>query len=248
MIEILETTEDYNEVVILAKLYAQQVKVPLSGIVELWRAFDKWRTRIPKEKKEIIDQLTSTIEILRQQGKEELNRISQEKMAQRIRRKKGFILLEDALAAIEKVVQEAKKDISSRYGGPIAVVVMGVNFKVIAMEAMEEVMPISADLCVKKAYTALAGKEDTLEWEKEEKKGLDGRNFGDPNWVCFGGGVPVKKTNGQVIGAVGVSGRYSSKASISLQEGEEMQQLKSFPLQDHELAKIGAEYLEDLYK
>ena len=60
--------------------------------------------------------------------------------------------------------------------------------------------------------------------------------------------MPVKKTNGQVIGAVGVSGRYSSKASISLQEGEEMQQLKSFPLQDHELAKIGAEYLEDLYK
>ena len=247
----MNTTEDYNEVMILAKLYAQQdaqqVKVPLSGIVELWRAFDSWRARIPKGEKEVFRQLSNAIEILREQRREELGRISQEKMAQKIRRRKGVVLLEDALAAIKKIIQEAKKDMNSEYGGPIAVAVMGPNFQLIAMEAMEEVMPVSAELCVKKAYTALAGKKDTLEWEKEEKKGLDGRNFGDPNWICFGGGVPVKKTNGQTIGAIGVSGRYSSRASNSLKKDKDKQELRSFPPQDHELAKIGAEYLEDLY-
>ena len=56
--------------------------------------------------------------------------------------------------------------------------------------------------------------KDIGERIKHPEKGHDIAYFGDPNYVGWGGGIPVWK-NGEVVGAVAVSG-LSSAEDIAL--------------------------------
>lgn len=234
--ECRKTMQDHRKFLTLAEIYKRGAKVPLNGIPPLIEILEQERQECCAYPEELDPEgvIEQAIVALRKQEREDLLRISEDKKRKRIYRKENPILLEDAMRAIKEVIEAAKKDLGSEKGQPVAVAVMGSNFKLIAMAAMDGVMPVSVDLCIKKAYTALAGQRDTIEWEKEERTGLDGRNFADPNWTCFGGGVLVKGHNGKVIGAVGVSGRLSCRP-------KDME----IPPQDHELAKIAAKWLEE---
>jgi len=141
------------------------------------------------------------------------------------------ISLKAALSVIGFVVSLASQDLGKKEGGPIAVTLVGADGRRIASASMEGVMPVSVGLDENKAYTAILGQRSTLEWEE---KGLDGRNFTDTRFTCFGGGVPIK-IKGKIIGAVGVSGRHSSKKDLPADA----------PLQDHELALQGVKCLRD---
>lgn len=141
------------------------------------------------------------------------------------------ITLDHALRIVNLVVNEARRD----GGKPIAVTVVGADGRRIASASMDGVMPVSIGLAENKAYTAIQGQRPTLEWEEMK---LDGRNFTDPRFTCFGGGVPIMEdvptaVTGENIGAIGVSGRHSNRKGLP--DGD--------PLQDHELALLGADFL-----
>jgi len=127
----------------------------------------------------------------------------------------------------------AKKD-----GGlPISVVIVGVNPLVeIAKRSMNGAMPISSMLCWQKAYTTVMTKKDTIFWADWQAKGKCIDNFCDPNFTAFPGAKVIydPEEPKKVLGAIGVSGRNGRKETTDKL------------LQDHELAGLGARYLEEL--
>jgi len=78
--------------------------------------------------------------------------------------------------------------------------------------------PVSSiRIAMNKAWTAARERKSTQEIGEKVKhpeKGHDIAYYGDPNYVGWGGGIPVWK-NGQVVGAVAVSG-LSSNEDIGL--------------------------------
>jgi glc operon protein GlcG len=72
--------------------------------------------------------------------------------------------------------------------------------------------PISSiRMAINKAYTAARERKPTKEIGdkvRHPEKGHDIAYYGDPNYVGWGGGVPVWK-NGEVVGAIAVSGLSS---------------------------------------
>src|SRR5580700_8083321 len=78
--------------------------------------------------------------------------------------------------------------------------------------------PVSSiRIAMNKAWTAARERKPTREIGEKVKhpeKGHDISYYGDPNYVGWGGGIPVCK-NGEVVGAVAVSG-LSSNEDIAL--------------------------------
>jgi glc operon protein GlcG len=78
--------------------------------------------------------------------------------------------------------------------------------------------PVSSiRIAMNKAWTAARERKPTKEIGEKVKhpeKGHDIAYYGDPQYVGWGGGIPVWK-NGEVVGAVGVSG-LSSNEDIAL--------------------------------
>ena len=78
--------------------------------------------------------------------------------------------------------------------------------------------PVSSiQVAMNKAWTAARERKPTRdigEKVKHPEKGHDIAYYGDPKYVGWGGGIPVTK-NGQVVGAVAVSG-LSSNEDIAL--------------------------------
>lgn len=143
------------------------------------------------------------------------------------------ITLELALKTAEMIVAYAKKD----GGEPIAVTIVGVNpnFPIVTL-AMDGVMPKSPKLSWQKGYTSVMTIQDTIYWAKWQEKGKDIGNFCDQDITGFAGGVLIKDPkSGKIIGAIGVSGRKGYQQTVELK-------LK----QDHELAQLGAIYLEEI--
>lgn len=132
--------------------------------------------------------------------------------------------LDDALLIIGAIRREAEKAVSKDRDKPVAIAVIGLDGRLIAFAAMDGVTPVSIQLAINKAHTAIVGTRDTVEWEG---MGVDAQNFTDPQFTCFGGGVLIRDRKGKVVGAIGVSGRKSKK------------DVRGIP-QDHELADIGS--------
>lgn len=112
---------------------------------------------------------------------------------------------------------------------PIAVTIAGPNGVPIITMAMDEVMPISVGLSQRKAYTSIMTQEDTLVWEKA---GVELTNFVDSKITCFAGGVLVRDPKGNILCAIGVSGRKGSCRK------------RKSPPQDHELALHGQGFIK----
>lgn len=100
--------------------------------------------------------------------------------------------------------------------------------------------PVTIQLAIAKAHTAILVAKPTLELH------LAGTNpalYADPRVTCFGGGVPIV-VDGQVIGAIGVSGRKASCTLLKPEVPEDAGELGLERLQDHELAAMAAELLQ----
>jgi glc operon protein GlcG len=135
--------------------------------------------------------------------------------------------LDDALLIIGAVRREAEEAVSKGRDKPVAIAVIGLDGRLIAFVAMDGVTPVSIQLAINKAHTAIVGSRDTVEWEG---MGVDAQNFTDPQFTCFGGGVLVRDRKGNIVGAAGVSGRKSKKPK---------KDVTGIP-QDHELADMGS--------
>ena len=88
----------------------------------------------------------------------------------------------------------------------IAIVDAGANLK--AFARMDRAWLGSIDISIKKAKTARFFDMDTGEIGKLSQPGGDLYNIEHSNdgLITFPGGVPVKNSDGEIIGAIGVSG------------------------------------------
>lgn len=98
-----------------------------------------------------------------------------------------------------------------------AVAVADAHGDVICFARMDGAPVSSIRIAMNKAWTAARERKPTREIGEKVKhpeKGHDIAFYGDPQYVGWGGGVPVWK-NGAVIGAVAVSG-LSSEEDVAL--------------------------------
>jgi glc operon protein GlcG len=126
----------------------------------------------------------------------------------------------EARRAIDLILERAS---SSRKA--VAVAVADSHGELIAFARMDDVPLPSITIAMNKACTAArTGKptQEIGEKVKHPEKGHDISYYGDPRFVGWGGGIPVR-IKGQVAGAVGVSGLSS--------------------VEDADLAALGAEFI-----
>ncbi len=120
----------------------------------------------------------------------------------------------DAKKAVDLIVEKAL-----HMQKAAAVAVADAHGDLICFARMDGAPVSSIAVAVNKAWTAARERKSTKEIGEKVKhpeKGHDITYYGDPKYVGWGGGIPVWK-NGEVIGAVAVSG-LSSTEDIALAE------------------------------
>jgi len=118
----------------------------------------------------------------------------------------------DAKRAVDLIVEKAH---AMQKAASIAVA--DSHGDLICFARMDGAPVSSIRIAMNKAWTAARERKPTKdigERIKHPEKGHDIAYFGDPNYVGWGGGIPVWK-NGEVVGAVAVSG-LSSAEDIAL--------------------------------
>jgi glc operon protein GlcG len=118
----------------------------------------------------------------------------------------------EARRALDLIVEKA-----SQLQKSVVVAIADSHGDLICLARMDGAPVTSIRVAGNKAWTAARECKPTQEIGdkvKHPEKGHDIAYFGDPNYVGWGGGLPVWK-NGEVVGAVAVSG-LSSKEDIAL--------------------------------
>src|SRR3954463_7213360 len=121
---------------------------------------------------------------------------------------KGSISTEAARRLIEAA--EAKAD---ELGKPFVIAVVGDDGVLKAFSRMDRAALLSVQVAQDKAYTAVGFGMPTHGWHdfiKDDPPLADGAPDGIDRLVIFGGGYPIQ-VDGQVVGAIGVSGGHYSQ-------------------------------------
>lgn len=111
--------------------------------------------------------------------------------------------LDTALKLIEAAKSKAKE-----IGVPMVIAVVDDGGNLVAQQRMDGALLISVNISLNKAYTAVAIKIPTHQLAELSQPGqpLFGiHNTDNGRIVIFGGGYPLK-SDGQIIGGIGVSG------------------------------------------
>ena len=125
----------------------------------------------------------------------------------------------EAKRAVDLIVEKAKQMQKAA-----AVAVADVHGELICFARMDGAPVSSIRVAMNKAWTAARERKPTREIGEKVKhpeKGHDIAYYGDPKYVGWGGGIPVWK-NGEVIGAVAVSGLSSNEDIILATLGVEL--------------------------
>ncbi len=142
------------------------------------------------------------------------------------------ISMEEATDIAQKIISKATVD----GGSPVAVAVVDAAGRLKSFAAMDNVMPASIKLAQNKAYSAVLGQRDTINWasfpKNEKNVDFDMRNWTDENFSGFTGGVIIQ-SEGKVIGGIGVSGRKG------------IMDHSDVLLQDNELAAFGKNFIQE---
>jgi glc operon protein GlcG len=118
----------------------------------------------------------------------------------------------DAKRAVDLIVEKA-----SQMQKAVVVAVADSHGDLICLARMDGAPVSSIRVAANKAWTAARERKPTKEIGEKVKhpeKGHDIAYYGDPQYVGWGGGIPVWKS-GEVVGAVAVSG-LSSNEDIAL--------------------------------
>jgi len=127
----------------------------------------------------------------------------------------------DAQKAVSLIVQKA-----TEMQKAVAIAVADSHGELIAFARMDGVPLPSITIAMNKAWTAARTGKPTHEIGEKvrhSERGHDISYYGDPRFVGWGGGIPVRK-NGEIAGAVAVSALSS--------------------IEDAALAKLGADLIE----
>jgi glc operon protein GlcG len=125
----------------------------------------------------------------------------------------------EAQQIIERIVEEAL-----RMKKAAVIAVADTHGELIAFARMDGAPISSIRIAANKAWTAARERKPTKEIGEKARhpeKGHDIAYYGDPKFVGWGGGVPVWR-NGQVVGAVAVSGLSSSEDVVLATLGSEL--------------------------
>lgn len=107
----------------------------------------------------------------------------------------------DAMKAIDAIRAELEKE-----GKGAAIAVADEHGEVIAFLRTDGCPLPSVYIAMNKAYTAARERKPSFDVGKSSKeKGWPMTNFGDLRYTAWGGGLPIIH-DGQIVGAVGVSG------------------------------------------
>jgi glc operon protein GlcG len=139
----------------------------------------------------------------------------------------------EAQQAIEAIEAEAH-----RRGKPVTIAVADAHGELIALLRLDGAPLASVVIATSKAWTAARERRPTYEIgqrSRHPETGFDLANYGDPGYVGWGGGLPVR-VNGAVVGAVAVSG-------LTQQEDIELAQVGVDALQRDERAATGEKTL-----
>jgi glc operon protein GlcG len=124
----------------------------------------------------------------------------------------------EATRAVELIVKQA-----TQMKKAIVVAVADCRGELIAFARMDSAPVSSIVIAMNKAWTAArVGKptKEIGERVRHPEKGHDISYYGDPRFVGWGGGIPVMQ-NGEVVGAVAVSGLSSTEDAALAQLGTE---------------------------
>jgi glc operon protein GlcG len=125
----------------------------------------------------------------------------------------------EAKSMVDRIVDKA---LSMKKAAVVAVA--DSHGELIAFARMDGAPISSIRIAANKAWTAARERKPTKdigERVRHPEKGHDIAYFGDPRFVGWGGGIPVWK-DGQVIGAVAVSGLSSSEDIVLAELGVEV--------------------------
>lgn len=116
------------------------------------------------------------------------------------------------LADAKRVVAAAE-DKATAIGRPMNIAVVDVGGNLVCHMRMDDAWIGSIDIAINKAYTARAfdiSTKDLAEQSQPDDQffGIHASNHG--RVIIFPGGIPLKR-DGQVVGAVGVSGGFSDQ-------------------------------------
>ena len=111
------------------------------------------------------------------------------------------------LAEAQKALQVIQAELIAR-GKAAVIVAADSHGELIALLRMDGAPLQSITIAMNKAYTAARAQKPTRDIGqkvRDAENGFDIAYYGDPRFIGWGGGVPVR-VNGQVVGAVAVSG------------------------------------------
>jgi glc operon protein GlcG len=125
----------------------------------------------------------------------------------------------EARQAVELIVEKALQMQKA-----VAVAVADSHGDLICFARMDGAPVSSINIAMNKAWTAARERKPTQEIGdkvKHPERSHDIAYYGDPKYLGWGGGVPVWK-NGEVVGAVAVSGLSSNEDSVLAALGAEL--------------------------
>jgi glc operon protein GlcG len=125
----------------------------------------------------------------------------------------------EAMRAVDLIVEQAVQTKKA-----IVVAVADCHGELIAFARMDAAPISSIVIAMNKAWTAArVGKptKEIGEKVRHPEKGHDISYYGDPRFVGWGGGIPVIQ-NGEVVGAVAVSGLSSNEDAALAQLGADL--------------------------
>jgi glc operon protein GlcG len=124
----------------------------------------------------------------------------------------------EAKQIIDRIVERASHEQKA-----VVIAVADSHGELIAFARMDGAPLASLRVAANKAWTAARERKTTKEIGdkiKHPEKGFDIAYYGDPKFVGWGGGIPIWR-NGEVVGAVGVSGLSSSEDIVLANLGVE---------------------------
>ena len=115
-----------------------------------------------------------------------------------------LISLEAARSAGEAALAKAMENPDR----PMAIAIVDATGELVYFVKMDNSSPLYAKMAVNKAYTAIHFRMDTADISTSiGRDGLSIKDFVDPKFTPVGGGVCIKTSEGEVVGAMGTSGR-----------------------------------------
>jgi glc operon protein GlcG len=107
----------------------------------------------------------------------------------------------DALKIVQTIQAELEKQ-----GKGAAIAVADAQGELLAFLRIDGCRLPSINIAINKAFTAAREQQESKAiGESSKNQGFPMTNYGDPRYISWGGGIPIFY-QGQIVGAVGVSG------------------------------------------